>query len=319
MHREFKNRLKDAEGASEFVVAVNLDIRGFSAFSKNVESPDVAVFIKKVYLKLIDEYFPGASFFKPTGDGLLIIIPYTEEQLERVARDTIKSCLKVLTEFGTFTATDPMINFEVPSRLGIGLSRGTACCLSSRRRVLDYSGRVLNLATRLMDLARPSGIVFDTDFGIELLSDTQQKLFASDSVYIKGIAEREPIQIHYTRDLTTISVLNKRPLDKVKWNTVKETQTLREIKKVRGRFRYRLESEPIDPGEIEVIISHPSVSKGVREKGVFSYFSFSAFEYYSEAGKPLVRIQFDALAKRLESKGVRLGCPVEIKIVYPEG
>lgn len=80
MHREFKELLKDATGMSEYVIAVNLDIRGFSSFSKKVESPDVALFIKKVYSKLLDGYFPNASFFKPTGDGLLLTIPYNESK-----------------------------------------------------------------------------------------------------------------------------------------------------------------------------------------------------------------------------------------------
>ena len=81
MHREFRELLEKATGFSEFVVAINVDIRGFSPFSKTVESPEVAMFIKRVYMKLIDEYFSNASFFKPTGDGLLVILPYTEENL----------------------------------------------------------------------------------------------------------------------------------------------------------------------------------------------------------------------------------------------
>jgi len=81
MHRTFRKLLESAIGISEFIIAVNLDIRGFSSFSKEVESPSVAMFIKKVYMKLIDTYFSDASFFKSTGDGLLMIIPYTEKNL----------------------------------------------------------------------------------------------------------------------------------------------------------------------------------------------------------------------------------------------
>ena len=317
MHREFKKRLQEAEGASEFVIAVNVDIRGFSAFSKNVESPDVAVFIKKVYLKLIDEYFPSASFFKPTGDGLLIIIPYTEEQLERVARDIIKSCLKVLTEFGTFTANDAMINFDVPRTVGIGLSRGTACRLSSKRKVLDYSGRVLNLATRLMDLARPSGIVFDADFGIEPLSDTQRELFAKDGVYVKGIAEREPIDIYYAKDITEIQQISKKPLDEIRWTTLSDTKTLKEISRS-NRFVYDLSSQPVDPSQIKVRITHDAVSKGKKVKGMVNTFLFPILAYFCEAGKPMVRLDFDALAKRLKANGVKDSWPVMIEVKHPE-
>jgi len=49
MHREFRELLERATGFSEFVVAVNVDIRGFSPFSKTVESPEVAMFIKSLY------------------------------------------------------------------------------------------------------------------------------------------------------------------------------------------------------------------------------------------------------------------------------
>ena len=77
MHRRFRKLLEDATGESEFVIAVNLDIREFTQFSQKVESPDVTMFIKRVYMKLIDEYFVDACFFKPAGDGLLILIPYT--------------------------------------------------------------------------------------------------------------------------------------------------------------------------------------------------------------------------------------------------
>jgi class 3 adenylate cyclase len=171
MHREFKELLKDATGMSEYVIAVNLDIRGFSSFSKKVESPDVAVFIKKVYLKLLDGYFPNASFFKPTGDGLLLTIPYNESNLQANVRQTIDSSLEITKTFCTFCENDPMITFETPKKIGIGLSRGTACCLISQDKIMDYSGRVLNLASRLMDVARPSGIVFDAVFGEGLLSD----------------------------------------------------------------------------------------------------------------------------------------------------
>ena len=58
----------------------------------------------------------------------------------------------------------------------IGISRGTVCRLVSKGKTLDYSGRVVNLASRLMDDARPSGVVFDASVGIDLLSEEQAKL-----------------------------------------------------------------------------------------------------------------------------------------------
>ncbi len=318
MHRVFRKMLKDARGVSEFIIAVNIDIRGFSSFSKKVESPETAMFIKRVYIKLIDNYFSDASFFKPTGDGLIITIPYTEENLKTIARRTVRFCFKVLREFGIICKNDPMINFEVPRKVGIGISRGTACSLVSKDTVLDYSGRVLNLASRLMDLARPSGIVFDADFGIELLLDEQIKLFAKDNIYIKGIAEREPIRIFYTKKLTRISPLNKHPLDKIKWNTIKDTRTLKQIKDLRPTFMYEIQTQPIDSSEIAVKISYPGVLRGRKQEKFKTILDFINFEYYLEAGKPRLNIDYNTLAEKLEKRGVKDSWKVNIEIIYPE-
>ena len=45
MHRKFRESLDTAEGHSEFIIVVVVDIRGFSAFSKRHESPDTAMYI----------------------------------------------------------------------------------------------------------------------------------------------------------------------------------------------------------------------------------------------------------------------------------
>lgn len=318
MHRTFRKLLENATGISERVIAVNIDIRDFSSFSKKVESPDVAIFIKKVYIKLIDSYFPHASFFKPTGDGLLITIPYTEEKLQAIARTTINSCLKVLRNFDSFCANDPMINFEVPRKVGIGLSRGIAYRLVSKNKTLDYSGRALNLASRLMDLARPTGIVFDADFGIQLLSDKQTDLFEADSVYIKGIAEKVPIGIYRTKGLIRISPLSRQPLDKIKWNTIEDTKTLKEIKDFAPTFLYYPVTEPIDSSEIKIKVEHEGVVRGKKRKGVRNIYQFSNFDYFLDGANPIISVDFDALAKGLKARAVKDSWPVNIKIIYPE-
>ena len=317
MHKVFRKLLKEATGISEFIIAINLDIRGFSTFSKKVESPDVAMFIKRVYMKIIDHYFRKASFFKPTGDGLLIIVPFTEKKLHKTAKDVIDICLRILKNFGNFCTNDPMVNFEVPRMIGIGICRGTACRLLSGSTTLDYSGRVLNLASRLMDIARPSGIVFDDDFGIDLLSESQVKLFKKDTIFIKGIAERNPINIWYTKDSTSISPLSKQPIDKIKWNTDVNRLTLKEIKESTDRFWYDLQTEPLDPNEIKIKISYPGIRKGRKAKGYISFFQFSNFEYILEAGRPKVKVEFDTLQKRLKTLGVKDTWDITIEIIYP--
>jgi hypothetical protein len=81
MHRKFRELLATANGRSEFVVAVNLDIRGFSDWSRRVESSQTILYLTKVYPKLIDQYFADSWFFKPTGDGLLLVRPFVESEL----------------------------------------------------------------------------------------------------------------------------------------------------------------------------------------------------------------------------------------------
>ena len=99
MHRNLRKLLEVAEGVSEFIIAVNVDIRGFSEFSRQVESPDAAMYVKRVYIRLVDDYFTGASFFKPTGDGLLLTFPYNENNLKEVVRSTINKSWKVINNF----------------------------------------------------------------------------------------------------------------------------------------------------------------------------------------------------------------------------
>jgi hypothetical protein len=53
MHRDFRALLDEARGISEFVFAVNVDIRGFSDWSLTVDSAQTAIFVKKIYAKLI--------------------------------------------------------------------------------------------------------------------------------------------------------------------------------------------------------------------------------------------------------------------------
>ena len=50
-----------------------------------------------------------------------------------------------------------MITFELPPDIGIGVARGSATRISTQDGILDYSGRPLNLAARLVNFARPRG------------------------------------------------------------------------------------------------------------------------------------------------------------------
>jgi len=318
--RSVIDRLETATGRSEFVIAASIDIRGFSSFSMSVESSELAMFLKTVYRKIINEYFPKACFFKPTGDGLLIVTAYTQENLKKVVANTISASLELLRDFSSFCDREPTMYFKsrVPRKLGIGLSRGVVLRLVSDDKTLDYSGRALNLASRLMDLARPSGIVFDANFGIELLSDELKQHFSKDSIYLHGIAETEPIEIYYTKDLTQISLLNMQPLEKIKWKVVAIDRKLKQIRNLARVLAYGLPSEPKDADKIRISASIPSVKDGRRIRGVTETVPLSKFAYQLKAGKPEVQIKFDALAEILERRGVKDNWKVKIEIMYPE-
>jgi class 3 adenylate cyclase len=208
-------QLQRARGTSEFVICVFIDIRDFTPFSKLVESPDVALFIKRVFSQVVNGYFSGASFCKLMGDGLMLVVPYDEGNLRSVAPKVVDACFRLLDDFPGFCVDDPMINYAVPRDLGIGIARGTACRIDSDGVVLDYCGRVLNLSARLMDIARPSGIVLSSDYVISLLPQDVAERFARDFVYLRGVAETEPVEVYYTKELTTISPIHREPIERI--------------------------------------------------------------------------------------------------------
>ncbi len=67
---KFWKKLGYAEGRSEFVISAIYDIWGFSAFSTHHGSSDTAMFIKRVYVKLLGDYFRQAVFAKPMGQPM---------------------------------------------------------------------------------------------------------------------------------------------------------------------------------------------------------------------------------------------------------
>lgn len=201
MIKEFICRLNKAEGRSEFIIAVVCDIRGFSRFSTLHESPNLAMFITRFYLKLTKDYFTTAVFVKPTGDGLLMIFRYSETNLVQVSELVINTCQKVIKDFPDMFKDDPMINFSTPANLGFGIARGTACCIFSGKRIVDYTGQLLNLAARLNDLAHPKGIVIDGAFQQRVMPEGAQSQFQQRRAFIRGISEESAHEIICSREV----------------------------------------------------------------------------------------------------------------------
>lgn len=319
MHREMRRLLPKATGFSEFAIAVTVDIRDFSSFAGNQDATGVAEFVKRFYTAVIDRYFLRPKFYKPTGDGLLILRPYSERTLATTACACVQAALKLVTDFPSLFVADPMLNFPVPQRLGVGLSRGAVCGLISGKRILDYSGRCLNLSARMMDFARPSGVVLDSSFGVELLPATLASQFAEGAVCIKGIAPRMPLGIHYTKEWTVIPPRAGEPIEQTAWAKEHQTRTLRQIKNRAPVFLHTLTAKPSLPVEITMQIRHPCVVGGRKARdGTMYVHTFKGFTYTEFANSHTLRVDYAALVSLLEGMNVRLGWDVDIDIIYPK-
>jgi hypothetical protein len=239
VHRTLKKLLPDAAGESEWVIAANVDIRGFSA-RMSANPSETALYLKKVYLRILDKFFAELSFFKPTGDGLLVIIPFEESRLVEVATSAVRDCLTLVDGFSTLVEDEPLITFPHPEAVGAGVSVGSVARLVTRRTTLDYTGRPLNVASRLMDLARPSGVVVDA--AVPITDPALTPRFARDKVYLKGVAEKEPLDILFTERITEIPDSYRKPITPDEWFTQTDALTFAVAKRRVGMFRTVLDS-----------------------------------------------------------------------------
>jgi len=316
VHREFRAALPKARGDAQFIIAAFIDIRGFSPFNERVESVESGLFIRKVYQRILDDFFPSADYWKPTGDGLMLIFLFQEGTLQDRLTDVVGSSLRLVAEFKTVLTNDPVVNFAVPDKVGIGITRGAACRLVSDDKTLDYSGRILNLASRLLDLARPEGLVLDAGIGMSLLPAEIQAKFAEEKVYVRGISPREATTIYYTKGWTVISAVNKRPVDEPDWETVEENMTLKELTRYLPVFRQPLPSVPLDPTKIVIEVWAPDVlPSGKRDPTLWQTRRVTDFSYHHDQAEPL-HVRYGQVIERLKKAGVRGAWPVTVKIRY---
>jgi len=225
---QLRKLLGSAKGEPEFIIAAVLDIRGFSSFAMKVDSLQAAAYLRRVYTRIIDGYLQGSEFYKLTGDGLIVVFPCAEN-VEYLASTVLRSFIRLISDFPKLCKGDPLINFDVPKMLGVGLSRGAATKLVSGGITLDYSGRPLNAAAKLMDLARPSGLVFDDSYGADLIAKEMKPLFESTKVYLRGISEESLTRVHYTRGITKIPTSATRAPE-ARWRHVEDVMTISDWK-----------------------------------------------------------------------------------------
>jgi class 3 adenylate cyclase len=312
MAQTFAEALIDAQGRSEFVIVVVADIRGFSAFSTTNESPNIAMFIKRFYLQLINKYFKGANFVKPTGDGLLMTFPYSEQSLLKVSERVIGSCIACLNDFPTICDNDPMINFKVPQAIGFGIARGTACCLYSGEQILDYSGHLLNLAARLNDLARPSGIVIDGDYLTSVIPESQRKMFEMQEVYLRSLAEETPKAVMSLAEYVQIPEHALTPLAGENWITIVKTFTRSKLAKIAPFWRQRLPSRAKAANKVRIRLRMPR--KGL--KGIYANTEFENFTYVEEGSSPFLKLDMDKIRTLVAQGDFSRSAKLAIHIEY---
>lgn len=253
--QDFCDKLEKAEAHSEFVIAVFCDIRNFSDFSKNVESADTSTFLKHFYVKLLRDYFLNAVFAKPTGDGLLIIFSHTEENLNQISDLVLTSCFKAIRDFSAMFKSLPIINYDPPKAIGFGVARGSASYLIFNDEILDYSGKVLNLASRLNELAKPSGLVIDGSYQINVVPKRLRKRFETQSVYLRGIAEEESIKVLCSSEVL-IPAEALHPITEYAWLKLDREFTVRELSKF-SSFRIKIPT-PLSRSKIKTEFVWPS-------------------------------------------------------------
>lgn len=121
----------------------------------------------------------------------------------------------LVAEFPRLTVNDLAVAPPVPADLGIGMSRGSATKIISGSVILDYTGRPLNRAARLMDKARPRGVAFYDTHPEQVLAESDvASLFRAESVCLRGIADSEPIAIFVT-DNIVIDPRDREPINDV--------------------------------------------------------------------------------------------------------
>ncbi|HVQ67374.1 MAG TPA: adenylate/guanylate cyclase domain-containing protein [Bradyrhizobium sp.] len=150
------------DGQRREVVAIFGDLRGFTAFSARAE-PDVVIAVLRQYYEAIGTVTArhAATLIRFAGDGVMVLVnaPVAcENPAQRGIRLAIDMQAAVQSLANYWKARDCDIGFGV----GIAMGPATVGTLGWHGR-LDYTaiGNVVNLASRLCDLAADAQILVD--------------------------------------------------------------------------------------------------------------------------------------------------------------
>lgn len=312
------DKFKNANGRSEFVIAVICDIRGFSNFSKNHEAPDIAMFSKRFFVKLLEEYFVNTDFAKPTGDGMLLLFRYSENNLHEVSDEVLKACWKVVNDFPTMMQNDSMINYKVPDAVGFGIARGTAFCLYSDGEAVDYSGQTLNLASRLNEFARPHGIVIDGSYMLSVIPEDMRSIFFTDRVFVRDISEGHPREVFFSKDVV-IPIEAKTSDMKTILRSVDNIVTVASVKKMPDSISIRMPEEPSSsiPCTAKVQWVHSTatwLNRNAPEYTQWRNLTFTQVEYTADGY--FVHLMKDEIIKVITDARLASNANLTIRIQY---
>jgi len=300
LHERFHELLGSAHAETCQAVATVVDIRGFSTFTAHGESFDTALYLRSVFSTILSEYFPDATFFKSTGDGLLLIheLSSVPQRVPEVVSSILSRSLSLVAAFGQLTANNYMINFPVPQKLGVGVARGSVTRLMSDSGVLDYTGRCLNLAARLMDKARPAGVVFADQHAKQLMDTELARHFSDDQVCIRGISEQEPLAIVISKDVE-IAASDREPIPEADhvWG-VETTLALREIRSS-SSYAFYLPRPPRSSERVGVHVEYPLFDNEGRPKTSVSWLSVPG-TYLERPNGPMVRIDLKRVKEHVK-------------------
>ena len=314
MYKTLQEQMSTCQTISEWVIVVFIDVRGFTVFCGSHGTKETALFIKKAYLQMLGEkYYSKICFSKPTGDGMIFVIPYGDGEFKTKMDEVIDKAIMLVEDFQSFRGEDDMVYFDTPENIGIGISRGEACCLRNADGIIDYSGQVLNTAARLMDIARPKGIVIKNTFKLDKKHTSQ--FSNDDEIYLRGVAETEPIPVYFTEEWTTFESVNKIPFGIGKWIKNSRNFTYKELGDGLGTADLSLNNIPLSESAIEVYFRYPPPN-GI---GANWYNIISKPDYYiqRQAGKYTVRFKVDYIREMIKKGEITEDSKCIFEVSYP--
>ena len=177
---------------------VFVDIRGFTAWSANVDNAAILDQFVEGWYKILKINFTKKYKIKPLGDGAMIVkeIPEktTSTLLKTLLSETLKKIYRTGEDFDKFRK-----KLSEEEGTGISLSLGWGIVKGPVKRIHgdDYIGADVNKCSRYCDFARPFGVVIDAkDF--QSLSDRKymatlpgsfKNAFFEKNRVLKGISD----------------------------------------------------------------------------------------------------------------------------------